>query len=534
MAQRDANTRDWGLEAVRRQLAELMDSEPFRHAERQKRFLSYVVEEELAGRGEQINQYAIASDVFDRDASFDPAVDSVVRVEARRLRSKLSEYYAATPAPDQLVIALPKGHYRVQIASVPEATKITSGFQADRNERRGSAEVDTGPVVAVLPLDNLGGDPEQDYFSDGITEDIITDLSKVSGLSVISRHSTFVYKGRSVAARDIGEDLGARFLVEGSVRRSGQRVRINTQLIDALTDSHLWAERYDREIGDIFSVQDEVSRLIVGALKVTLTKFENQRLGHRGTQSVEAHDCVLKGMERFHQFTRDGIESATELLTDAINLDPSYADAHAWLGRVLIFAAITGLSDKGAETVAEAVDMARTATTIDPMLPNGHAVLGWALTWEGQDDEGLQETERALELDSSFADGYLWRAMALSASGRGEESLRTIERGMRLNPHYSVTYLHAVGLAHFALEDYDEALVQCRRGVRRNPNFLPNHLLEIASLAHLGRVEEAASAAAMASCLDPTGTSIARNFFNDPRLDSLYKLGLQNAGLRIR
>ena len=518
----ETDAQDWPPDAVRRQLATVLESEPFRQAARQKRFLSYLVEEELAGRGERLSQYAIACDVFDRESGFDPAVDSVVRVEARRLRTKLAEYYAALPASDPLVIALPKGRYRVRF----------SAAAAGREPRR-SADPEAKPTVAVLPFDNLGGDPAQDYFSDGITEDIITDLSKLSGLSVISRHSTFVYKGRSVAARDIGDDLGARFLVEGSVRRAGDRVRVTAQLIDAQRDSHLWAERYDRELGEVFAIQDEVTRLIVEALNVTLTEVEGRRLGHRGTESRAAHDLLLRAMQRFYAFGHDDVAEAIARLQDALAFDPGYAEARAWLGRVLVYAAIAGLVEDDPDPVGSAVAQAREAIAADPLLPPGHAVLGWALTWAGAGEEALVETARALELDPSFADGYLWRAMALCAVGEGQEALTAVERGMRLNPHFGVTYLHALALAHFALAQYEEVLLQCRHSRRRNANFLPSHLLEITTLAQLGRTEALSDRVGEARRLDPKGSSILPGFFIDAELKARYNKGLETAGLKV-
>jgi TolB-like protein len=377
----------------------------------------------------------------------------------------------------------------------------------------------------------LAGDPGEDYFSDGITEDIITDLSKVSGLSVISRHSTFVYKGRSVAARDIGEDLGARYLVEGSIRRSGGTVRVTAQLIDAQNDSHLWAERYDREIEDVFSVQDEVSGLIVDALNVKLTDAERRRLGHNGTRNQSAHDLLLRAMEQFYTFTPENVVGAVDLLSECVAIDPAYANAQAWHARALLYSAVAGLSSSPTETIGSAVEQARNAVSTDPLLPHAHAVLGWGSLWAGEGKDALEETAAAVELDGNFADGYLWHAMTQCSNGLGESSLQTIERGIELNPHYSVTYLHAVALSHFALGEFEEVLVQCQRVSRRNPDFLPNHFLKIATLGHLGRSDEAGLVVSLARKLDPDGISVLPGFFAEPDLHDAYNKGLRSAGL---
>ena len=250
MSTTDIDWTDAKARSIREQLDKLLQSNLFDKSGRQSRFLKYIVEEELAGRGSRVSQYGLATDVFDRDATFDPLVDSIVRVEARRLRSKLAEYYLEQGPSDPIVLKLPKGRYRISVlgnshdetwcvqpttSTTNRVTRSTPNFVEDTS----LAEVAEKPTIAVLPFDNLSGDSEQDYFCDGITEDIITDLSKISGLSVISRHSTFVYKGQSLNCREISDDLGANYVLEGSVRRVGDQVRISAQLIDATTDNHL-------------------------------------------------------------------------------------------------------------------------------------------------------------------------------------------------------------------------------------------------------------------------------------------------------
>jgi adenylate cyclase len=215
--------------------------------------------------------------------------------------------------------------YRVKIESF--VTEVKIGKELRLPDR---------PSVAVLPFVNMSGDPEQEYFSDGITEDLITDLSKISALFVIARISVFAYKGKAAKVQEVSRDLGVRFLLEGSVRKAGRRIRINAQLIDAVTGGHLWAERFDRELGDIFDVQDEIIQEIVTALSTNLTKKERDRLSHRDTNSVTAYDYVLRGMQSHYRFTKEGNDRAQELFQKAIEVDSSYAMAYAWLALAVL------------------------------------------------------------------------------------------------------------------------------------------------------------------------------------------------------
>ncbi len=520
----DTRSHPAGGKAIRDQLERVLRSSIFKQAERQRRFLTYVVEQELAGRGERLSQYAIAADVFDRDTSFDPLVDSIVRVEARRLRSKLAEYYAGNGGDDPIVIALPKGRYRIAVRAVEAGTGPAASSRAPDPPER--------PSIAVLPFDNLSVDPEQEYFSDGISEDLITDLSKLSGLTVLSRHSTFVYKGRSVTCREIADDLGARYVLEGSVRKAGDRLRISAQLIDAASDRHLWAERYDRELGDVFAVQDDVTRRIVDALRLRLTGPESRRLGRRATASTEAHDLYLRAQEQFHRFTTASVDRADALLTEAITVDPRYADAHAWRSRVRVFSFVAGIRPSRVATIGPAIAGARRAVSLDERAPLGHAALGWALVWDRQVDEAIAEVSHALELAPSFADGFLWHSLALASAGRGRDALASIRRGVELNPHYTVTYLFAFGAAYFALGDYAEARIHFDRGIKRSPRFVFNHLLKAAVLGLTGPPEETVAARDRLAEL-PHSEHVVREafFFNDPALAASFNKGLKLAGL---
>src|SRR5436190_874687 len=262
------------------------------------------------------------------------------------------------------------------------------------------------PSIAVLPFQNMSGDPEQEYFADGMTEDLITDLSKVSGLFVIARNSSFAYKGRSVKVQEIGRDLGVRFVLEGSVRKAGNRVRITAQLIDAASGGHLWAERFDRDLTDIFATQDEVVEKIVGALAVNLTHGEAKRLRRRGTASVEAYETWLRARECLNRSTREGIAQARAMYHRAIELDPTYAVPHAGLAATGVSNYVSDWTDDPAAELDQSERWARRALELDDAEPFAHMALGSVMLWRRDHDGALAEFHRMIELDPNFAQGY--------------------------------------------------------------------------------------------------------------------------------
>jgi TolB-like protein len=264
------------IEQVQRQLACILASSVFAHSHRQSRFLSYLVQRTLAGGADRLSQRVIGIEVFDRPDSFDPVIDSIVRVEAGRLRSKLREYYDELGSSDRVYIELPKRTYAVRIRKASGNAgrhckrQLWVGAFQEMTVETAAASWQGEPTVAVLPFDSMGGEREQEYFADGITDDLITDLARLPGLSVIPRQSVLAYKGSTAGIQRISEELEAGFVLGGSIRRVGDRVRINAHLIDGSSGKHVWAERYDHDIGDTFEVQDYVNRKIVHALRVRL------------------------------------------------------------------------------------------------------------------------------------------------------------------------------------------------------------------------------------------------------------------------
>jgi len=346
------------------------------------------------------------------------------------------------------------------------------------------------PSIAVLPFVNMSGDPEQEYFSDGMTEDLITDLSKVSGLFVIARNSAFTYKGKAVKVQEVSRELGVRFILEGSVRKAGNRVRISAQLVDAATGGHLWAERYDRELRDIFDLQDEVTQQIVSALAVNLTKPEEDRLACRGTENLKAYDYALRGQESYHRFTKEANVEAQEMFEKSIELDPRYASAYSWMGLVFLHRWTHGWS-QDPQLSDRAFESAQRALALDESLPEAHRVLADVYLYRKQHDKAMAELERAIALNPNYADAFAALAEVLNWTGKPEKVPELVKKGIRLNPHHQAWYFYVLGTAYMRMEQYEDAIDVLKRGIIRNPEFLGNHLALAPLYAEMGRMEEA-------------------------------------------
>jgi adenylate cyclase len=297
------------------------------------------------------------------------------------------------------------------------------------------------PSIVVLPFVNMSGDPEQEYFSDGITEDLTSDLSKISSLFVVARNSAFTYKGKAVKVQEVGREMGVRYVLEGSVRKADSQVRIAAQLNDATTGGHLWSERYDRPLKDIFALQDEIRQQIVAALRVEVQEAELERVRHTPTENLTAYDYFLRGLEYGSRFTKESNAQARQMFEKAIELDPRYAEAYSALGLTYYVEWVLQWSSDP-QTLERAFETAQKAIALDDSLPWAHRVLSYAYLLKKQHAQSIAEAERAVTLDPNDADSYWALAGTLTFTGRPQEAIGLVEKAMRLNPRYPAYYLH--------------------------------------------------------------------------------------------
>ena len=349
------------------------------------------------------------------------------------------------------------------------------------------------PSIAVLPFTNMSGDPEQEYFSDGISEDVITDLSKIAGLMVISRNSSFTYKGRSADVRAVGRDLGVRSVLEGSIRRAGNRVRITAQLIDATSGVHLWADRYDRDLTDIFAVQDDVTRRIVDALKVTLSPAEKARHADSGTNNIDAYDYFLRGRELLlgKTNTRVTFEQSTKFLKRALELDPSYSKAYAGLSMAYSLDYQNRWSDDPDISLRLSKHNAEQAIEKDPNEPFARLVASWVAIFEKDLDRAKSEADIALSLNPNFSGAYGSLGHIQTLSGRPLEAIPALERATRLDPAFRPQHLYFLGMAYLIAGKYETAAALLRERILLVPGTDFSRVLLASALGHLGEIDEA-------------------------------------------
>jgi adenylate cyclase len=362
------------------------------------------------------------------------------------------------------------------------------------------------PSIGVLPFTNMSGDPDQDYFADGITEDVITDLSKVSGLSVIARQTTFSYKGKPIDISEISRRLNVTAIVEGSVRKSGNRVRINAQLIDAREGTHLWADRYDRDLVDIFAVQDEITKAIVEQLRVKLLPKEKTAIETAPTSSVEAYTYYLQGRHLFHLHTTAHVVLARRLFAKSLELDPAYARAYAGLANAAFFLYV---NDSEGVTASDIFAASSKAIELDPMLAEAHASHGIALHHLHRYREAVVEFERAVEIDPNCFEAYYFYAYAAREAGDLETSARMDERASDIDPNDCRVHFN-LAQVYDDLGRADEALEMARRGIEAAERMCANHpevslplAVGAGSLARLGERSRAFEWCARALAIAP-------------------------------
>ncbi|HEV8712563.1 MAG TPA: adenylate/guanylate cyclase domain-containing protein [Candidatus Binatia bacterium] len=363
------------------------------------------------------------------------------------------------------------------------------------------------PSIVVLPFTNMSNDPEQEYFSDGITEDITSDLSQISSLFVIARNSAFTYKGKAVKVQDVSKEMGVRYVLEGSVRKSGDLVRVTAQLIDGPTGGHVWSERYDRPLTDIFTVQDEVTQHIVAALRVEVMEAEMARVRRVPTENLTAYDLSLRGMElvvrAWNETKKEANEQARQMFEQAIALDPQYARAYSGLSLTCFLDWFSRWSSDPIQAMERAVELGQRAIALEDSLPSSHALLGHLYMWKSQYEQAIAEGERAIALDPNNAEGFVMLGNTLVFAGRPREAIGLIEKAMRLNPRYPVRYLATLGIAYTHAGQCEKAIPLMKKFLAVNPNVGPAHYHLAICNAEVGQLEEARTEVAEMLRLQP-------------------------------
>jgi adenylate cyclase len=378
------------------------------------------------------------------------------------------------------------------------------------------------PSIVVLPFTNMSGDQEQEYFSDGITDDLTTALSRLPDLFVIARTSAFTYKGKAVKVQDVSRELGVKYILEGSVRKEANQVRITAQLVDATTGDHIWAEHYDRALRDIFSLQDEIVRRIVTTLNLQLDLMQRGAFDVRQTtNNLEAYDDFLRGWEYYWSFTKEGNAKARQMFEKAIELDPKYADAYSslgsnyWLGWALQLSPDPNSLDRASQFAQQAI-------TLDESLPPAHIVLSYTYLYKRQYDQATTEAERAVALDPNSALGYEALATIVGESGKPGETIDFVEKAMRLDPQGRYRYLGYEGWAYTQMGRYAEAIPIFKLNLARYPNSLFGRTNLILDYTELGREQEAREEAAEVLRISPQ-FSLEVLYQRAPQKDETYR-----------
>jgi len=356
-------------------------------------------------------------------------------------------------------------------------------------------EAPAKPSIAVLPFLNMSGDVEQEYFSDGITEDIITALSKFRWFFVIARNSSFTYKGKTMEVRQVAEDLGVRYVLEGSVRKAGKKVRITAQLIDAPTGYHVWAERYDRDLEDIFAVQDEITHNIVRSVGPEFLSAEMKRAQRKDALNLDVWDYIMRASSHHSRYTKKDAAEAQRLLFKAIELDPMSSEAFCLLAFTHLMQVQFGWSQSTAKSIEAAEKAAQSAVAIDDRDAWAHTALGLVNLISKRYDDAVCRLENAIDLNPNLANAYGAVGQALALAGEYEAAVTHINKAIRLSPHdpFAVYWFGHLGVAAFADERYEDACNWGRKTIQQNPNFPGGHRLVAASCGQLDRTQEAAN-----------------------------------------
>jgi len=386
------------------------------------------------------------------------------------------------------------------------------------------------PSIAVLPFDNLSGDPEQEYFSDGLTEEIISALSSVPKLFVIARNSTFTYKGKPAKVQQVAEELGVRYVLEGSVRKAGDKIRITAQLVDAINGHHLWAKRYDRSLDDIFAVQDELTKEIIMSMQVKLTEGEQARATAKGTNNLDAYLKCLQANELVHRVNPESNALGKQLAEEAVALDPEYAWAYYNLGRAHQLDVWLRTSKSPKESIGKAIGFMKKAIALDDTLAEAHGRLGFIYSMIGKYDEGIAEAEKGVAVNPNSAMAHVMLGKTLSFAGRWEESIPPYKKAIRLNPIPPTMYLYSLGLSYAFTGQYEEGIKWCEKAVREEPDALYARIMMTVVYSWSGQDEEARAEAAEVLRIQPKYT-IKKSRYKRKEDGERFDGALRKAGL---
>ena len=439
------------------------------------------------------------------EALAEPGGIMVSRVVYEQVRDKLNFGFEDMGEQTVKNIVRPISMHRV---SLSENGPVGAVSPAGKSANSGASD---RPSIAVLPFDNISGDPEQEYFADGISEDIITGLSKLRWFFVIARNSSFAYKGKAVDIKRAARELGVRYVLEGSVRKGGNRVRITAQLIDASTGNHIWADRYDGDLTDVFELQDQITRNVVAAIEPKLLEAEGVRSQARSPEDLGAWDLVMQANSVFWRMTKADVDAAITMLKTATERYPDYAPAQSMLAFALLFRAIPAGAFRSPD-LETALPLASRAAEIDDSDPWAHLALGWAALLMRRTEMAVGEYQRALNINPNFAAAHGHLGMAYGLDDQPDKAIAHLEQAIRMSPHDPQTFLFNANLAiaHYVAGRYAEAVAFGRKAVQQRPGFTPGVRIYAASLAQAGQIEESNAV------LDQLEESSARDFY---RLD---------------
>lgn len=520
-----------------------MTSGPFQQSHRRQRFLEYIVNEALEGRVDRLKGYTIGIEIFDKPTTFDPLTDPIVRVEAARLRDKLREYYEREGQSDLVRIEMPKGSYaphiefRPSIAEEPVTEAIAAkpadhpsgpallrrpiwiagavtsalllllvGWSVSRPPSM--TPISQKPSLAVLSFENIGGDPSWRRLADGLTQDITTDLSQSKDLLVVARNSTEIYRGKAIDIRDVGRELGVRYVLQGSIQPGDSRIRISVQLIDTRSGENVWSTRYKRPVADIFEVQSDVTDSIAATLagsEGAMAQAERKLIRRKPPSVLMAYDHYLLGVEAKHGgasggVTKEGLDEAERRFLKALEIDPQLARAYVGLSYVYEYRLDLSIGVP-AENGARLVEFANKAVALDPNDAEAQMVLGHAFSYQGLADQALQQFARAEALAPSNADVLILIAWYLPQLDQSQRAVALVERALRLNPNYPAWYNQGLRYVYFFGGAFDKAVKFVK--LVPNPNPLDYAFLALAS-AMLDDMPAAKAAAAELHRRDPT------------------------------